>query len=464
MAETSLDSIDSPEPPDGAKESEGVVLAEGQKDAGAAAQPPTDTMALFMEDLPENPLEDENVEENPDLLAMRSLQEESHEERAEWLKEQGNISLKKGKRHYKEALDYYTQAIDEKSSIAANNSIYFANRAQVNFLRGNYGRSLQDSEEALKLNPANLKAIFRAARAAHKLGSLDVALRHCEEGLALDAGNEDLRKIQQEASARLDAEAARAQQASDAKAKAQALASAISQRGVKVGKATYKSHTGTAWLDGSGLLHWPVLLLYGEPMASDLIQDFCETDLFANHLDTISPSPPLPSSSSSSTAAAVFSILAAVWLPVACLMLAFEGRHGLPPVSHMFGEAAPPLAWDSERAYTRANVELYYETNAVRAYPAKKLWTTLVEDQRLFDLSELSLASRAGDDDVDENETPVDWSSKGEKRRVKVDPRATLSSVLSQPGHVLAGIPVFYVVAKGTQHRRLFLSGEWEPP
>lgn len=41
-------------------------------------------------------------------------------------------------------------------------------------------------------------------------------------------------------------------------------------------------------LDKSGILHWPVVLLYAEVMTSDFIEDFCETDMFLAHLDTIS--------------------------------------------------------------------------------------------------------------------------------------------------------------------------------
>lgn len=41
-------------------------------------------------------------------------------------------------------------------------------------------------------------------------------------------------------------------------------------------------------LDKNNILHWPVLLLYPEVMSSDIIEDFCETDMFSVHLDMIS--------------------------------------------------------------------------------------------------------------------------------------------------------------------------------
>ena len=62
------------------------------------------------------------------------------------------------------------------------------------------------------------------------------------------------------------------------------------QRGLKIGSASYQELTGLRKpvLDKNNILHWPVLLLYAEVMSSDFIEDFCETDMFAAHLDMIS--------------------------------------------------------------------------------------------------------------------------------------------------------------------------------
>jgi len=70
----------------------------------------------------------------------------------------------------------------------------------------------------------------------------------------------------------------------------QELISAFEDRGLKIGKAMYQELTGLKKpvLDKSKILHWPVLLLYAEVMSSDIIEDFCETDMFSSHLDMIS--------------------------------------------------------------------------------------------------------------------------------------------------------------------------------
>lgn len=66
--------------------------------------------------------------------------------------------------------------------------------------------------------------------------------------------------------------------------------SAIEERGLKIGRATFQELTGLKKpiLDKDHILHWPVLLLYAEVMSSDFIEDFCETDMFSDHLDLIS--------------------------------------------------------------------------------------------------------------------------------------------------------------------------------
>ena len=68
------------------------------------------------------------------------------------------------------------------------------------------------------------------------------------------------------------------------------LVSALLDRGIKMGKPSYKEHTAgqKPWLDKSRLLHWPVLFLYPESMATDFVEDFCEVETFSSHLDVIS--------------------------------------------------------------------------------------------------------------------------------------------------------------------------------
>lgn len=62
-----------------------------------------------------------------------------------------------GKKHYSDAIDCYTRAINQKALSDSENSIIFANRAHVNLQLGNYRRALLDAEEAIKLSPSYAK-------------------------------------------------------------------------------------------------------------------------------------------------------------------------------------------------------------------------------------------------------------------------------------------------------------------
>lgn len=73
------------------------------------------------------------------------------------LKEQGNEHVKK--KHYSDAINCYTKAINQKALSGSENSIIYANRAHVNLLLGNNRRALEDAEEAIKLHPKNVKVV-----------------------------------------------------------------------------------------------------------------------------------------------------------------------------------------------------------------------------------------------------------------------------------------------------------------
>jgi len=62
---------------------------------------------------------------------------------------------------------------------------------------GNWRKALEDAQSALKLDPLNVKALFRAARAAAKLGRLEEAGRLIDLGLGADAQNGELCRLKQ---------------------------------------------------------------------------------------------------------------------------------------------------------------------------------------------------------------------------------------------------------------------------
>ncbi|KAB1208650.1 hypothetical protein CJ030_MR5G017078 [Morella rubra] len=224
-------------------------------------------MALWME----TGMEPTTESEKADLEAIAALKQSAAFE----LKEKGNEYVKMGKKHYSDAIDCYTRAINQKVLSDSEQSILFSNRAHVNSLLGNYRRALMDAEEAIKLSPTNVKALYRAAKASLSLNLLAEAKSFSENGLKHDPNNEELKKLAKKIELRRLEHEQREAQVSRAVTEAKDLVSAIENRGLKIGKAMFRELTGLRKpaLDKNNILHWPVLLLYAE--LSNMFSETC---------------------------------------------------------------------------------------------------------------------------------------------------------------------------------------------
>ncbi|XP_021893809.1 tetratricopeptide repeat protein 4 homolog isoform X2 [Carica papaya] len=359
-------------------------------------------MALWMEAGSEPTTESEKA----DLQAIAALKESAALE----LKEKGNEYVKMGKKHYSDAIDCYTRAINQKVLSDSENSILFANRAHVNLLLGNYRRALADAEDAIKLCPTNVKAFYRAAKASLSLNLLNEAKSYCQAGLERDPSNQDLKKIARQVDSRKQEEERHEAEVSKAVANAKRILSAIEDRGLKIGKAMFRELTGLRKpvLDKNNILHWPVVLVYPEVMSSDFIEGFCETDMFATHLDII------------------------------------------------FSE---PLPWDTENNYTRENIELYYEAASGVCLSKNRVLRYLLEGTVGSHVESIC------DEDKDASEkSSYGISPEGSSKLVRVNEKRTLHDVLKEPNFIIPEVPVFYVVSRASSFYREFKAGKWAPP
>ncbi|XP_007050119.2 PREDICTED: tetratricopeptide repeat protein 4 homolog isoform X1 [Theobroma cacao] len=362
-------------------------------------------MALWMERGSEPKTESEIA----DLEAISALKESAALE----LKEKGNEFVKKGKKHYQEAIDCYSRAINQKVLNDQDTSVLFSNKAHVNLLLGNYRRAVTDAQDAIKLSPANVKAYYRAAKACLSLNLLSEAKSYCESGIGKDPSNEELKKLAKQIDLKKMVQEQREAQVSKALVQAKDLVSAIEGRSLKIGKAMYRELTGLRKpeLDKNGILHWPVLLLYAEVMSSDFIEDFCETEMFSAHLDI------------------------------------------------MFSESCPPLPWDKENHYTREAIELYYEAASGVHLSKTKIIHHLLEGTAASNVESVG----------EEEKDAVDCSTYGDSaggssKWVKVNEKGTLHDVLKEPNFIIPMIPVFYVVSKRSCFYKDFIAGKWAPP
>ncbi|KAI8069975.1 hypothetical protein BC940DRAFT_236110 [Gongronella butleri] len=245
---------------------------------------------LFMSDLPE--------EENQTLAALQSLVfDGTPEEIAENFKEQGNDCFKAGKARYADAITFYTRAIDTECKDQALIEACYANRAACNLELGNFGRVLRDCAKCLELNPKNVKALYRSARALFILDRLDEAYDCCVHALDLDADNAAVKQVQAKIKTRIDtlkrkeeAKELKAAEAQQAKAR---LSQALLKRNVRM-NVTDKAMTDAANIQydhETDQLSWPVFFLYPEHKESDYIQQFDEHSTFQDHIDIMLEQP-----------------------------------------------------------------------------------------------------------------------------------------------------------------------------
>ncbi|KAL6208871.1 hypothetical protein ACLB2K_019814 [Fragaria x ananassa] len=363
-------------------------------------------MALWME----KGAEPQTESERADLDAIAALKESAAIE----LKEKGNEFVKKGKKHYSDAIDCYTRAINNQALSDPETSVLFSNRAHVNLLLGNYRRALTDAEEAIRLSNSNVKALYRAAKACLSLNLLAESISHCKKGLEVDPSNEGLEKLLGQVEAKKMELEQREAQVSKALSEAKDIVSAIEKRGLKVGKPMYQELTGSRKpvLDKNSILHWPVLLLYPEVMSSDFIEDFCETEMFSPHLDM------------------------------------------------MFSESAPPLPWDEEHNYARDAVEIYYEAKLGVPLSKTKILRYLLEGTPASNLESMVDEEK----EATENSKFGSSAGKGSSKWVKVNEKRTLYDILKETNFIIQGIPVFAVVSKRSSFYKEFRAGGWTLP
>lgn len=345
--------------------------------------------------------------EREDLDAIAALKESAASE----LKEQGNKYVKMGKKHYSDAIDCYSRAISQNALSDSDQSVLFSNRAHVNLMLGNNRRALMDAEQAIKLCPTNVKAYYRAAKAAFSLELMVEAELFCNSGLEKSPTNEEMKKLYVCINSRRKENEHKKNELLKIVNTAKELASAFRTRGLKLGRAMYQELTGVKMplLDESGILRWPVLFLYPETMSSDLIEEFCETDLFSAHLDM------------------------------------------------MYSESSSTLAWDNENAYTREAIELYYQADRGVLLSNRKVLEYLLQENA--DLLAECVCNE-DEDEVDHTDMPSPSSGKW----IMVNERKTLNDILRRPGYIIPAMPVFFVVSKRSSFYKEFRAGNWSQP
>lgn len=112
-------------------------------------------------------------------------------------------------KNYPDADAIYGKGIEVLSSVITNNkegnedevhncekdiSIFFSNRSLVRMQMGKIAEALEDADEAVRYDPAYVKAHWRRGQAANACGNTSMALESFEKALELDPTNKALTK------------------------------------------------------------------------------------------------------------------------------------------------------------------------------------------------------------------------------------------------------------------------------
>ncbi|SMR55920.1 unnamed protein product [Zymoseptoria tritici ST99CH_3D1] len=280
---------------------------------------------LFMTSLDET---DGEGGENMLLEAIKAIAFEGTPlEVATNFREQGNEAART--KLWKDAREFYTKAIqavrgqvkttsaegeaqprveeiedpaEEAKKMRALEEACLTNRALCNLEMKNYGATNRDAAAALRLNPKNIKAWYRAASACFALDKLPEALDACTSGLSFDPANASLlalnKKIESRTSHLASLESARLAREQAAQTKESILRTALTARGIPpIRKTDSPPEMEDAEIslvdpaDPSSRLQFPVLFLYPLHAQTDFVKAVNELETLGHHLEYLLPVP-----------------------------------------------------------------------------------------------------------------------------------------------------------------------------
>ncbi|ETS61977.1 hypothetical protein PaG_03528 [Moesziomyces aphidis] len=271
-----------------------------------------DSVPLFMKDLPT----DADADTQTALDALQSLAfDGSPDEVAANFKQQANDYFRA--RRFREALGFYSQAIDAHPHDQALLETLHANRAACHLELHNYGSTLRDTSAVLAINAKNEKAYYRAAKALIALDRCKDAVDCCDHALGANPDNDAIAALKLKAETRLAAVEKSQAEAKERTRRADLMAKAIQQALVVRGlwlETTPRppdnptpahfdpSSAPSIPLTGPESSKWtvpdvirtplvvPVFFMYPQHAQSDFISDFHEDTPLAEYLSTIFPS------------------------------------------------------------------------------------------------------------------------------------------------------------------------------
>lgn len=200
--------------------------------------------------------------------------------------------------HLTNALKQYDQALEHALKLNKTEilSKIYANKSQVDILKGNYGRAIEDGTKSLKYNEKNLKSIWRIGHSNLHLNRPEETIKYCDKGLEINPNSEALKLLKNEANKSIERKI-KLQKEKEAreqfrKEQLKKVHEYYKKRNYLVGPSLFedmKQYISDPSVDSDGLLYFPFLLLYPEYSQIDFIQRVCENDELYKHLEVVLP-------------------------------------------------------------------------------------------------------------------------------------------------------------------------------
>ena len=278
-------------------------------------------------DLNKSPLFMTEMEENDDIAALQALNYEgSPLENSTDFKIKGNECFKN--RAFADAREFYGKGIQilflEERKRAQGEKTYnedgvedspeeisnqkevlealYVNRAACHLELRNYRSCWTDCAAALRLNPRNVKACYRSAKALLAVDRITEADDVCARGLALDPENKGLKAVATsiiERAEKVDAKRRKDEEREKrTKRREMLVRAALKARNIATRSTGQPPEMGDVKLelvpdpdDPRSSLVFPTVLLYPAHLETDFIKQFGETQTLQDHLNYVFPLP-----------------------------------------------------------------------------------------------------------------------------------------------------------------------------
>ncbi|KAL0489567.1 tetratricopeptide repeat protein [Acrasis kona] len=256
-------------------------------------------------------MKDEN---NPTIKALQALvYDDEPNEVARNFKDQGNKLLQQHKgttRYHADIKKYYDQGLEQDITDNVLLAQLLSNRSHINILMGNYGYAIKDARRCLQVDPKNVKAMYRIAKASSMLNRWKLCLQYSEKALRLDPENKEIKTMKDKANAAIvklfQEQEKQRQILKRRKQVPKKLVDLLKSKGIIMGdsemdskyfaqlttmqdSADTNNDTGMHIDPETQELSLRVLFAYPEFDQTDCVQSFREYDTFYEHLELMFP-------------------------------------------------------------------------------------------------------------------------------------------------------------------------------